>query len=128
MGPSGCGKSTMLHMLGCLDNPDSGEIWLNGRRVDDLSTRATTKLLREEIGFIFQGFNLVPSHDGRSTTWPWPPSTPASRGKEAQKLARGGAGQAVGLARPGRPPADRAVRRAAAAGGHRPGAGEPARR
>ena len=59
MGPSGCGKSTMLHMMGCLDEPDSGEIWLNGRRVDNLSTRATTKLLREEIGFIFQGFNLV---------------------------------------------------------------------
>jgi putative ABC transport system ATP-binding protein len=61
MGPSGCGKSTMLHMMGCLDEPDSGEVWLNGRRVDDLSTRATTKLLREEIGFIFQGFNLVSS-------------------------------------------------------------------
>jgi ABC-type lipoprotein export system ATPase subunit len=59
MGPSGCGKSTMLHMMGCLDEPDSGEVWLNGRRVDDLSTRATTKVLREEIGFIFQGFNLV---------------------------------------------------------------------
>ncbi len=61
MGPSGCGKSTMLHMLGCLDTPDGGEIWLNGRRVDELSSRATTKLLREEIGFIFQGFNLVPT-------------------------------------------------------------------
>ncbi len=61
MGPSGCGKSTMLHMMGCLDEPDSGEVWLNGRRVDDLSTRATTRLLREEIGFIFQGFNLVAS-------------------------------------------------------------------
>ncbi len=61
MGPSGCGKSTMLHMLGCLDSPDQGEIWLNGRRVDDLTSGATTSLLREEIGFIFQGFNLVPS-------------------------------------------------------------------
>ena len=61
MGPSGCGKSTMLHMLGCLDNPDDGEIWLDGRRVDELNSRATTRLLREEIGFIFQGFNLVPS-------------------------------------------------------------------
>jgi putative ABC transport system ATP-binding protein len=61
MGPSGCGKSTMLHMMGCLDQPDGGEVWLNGRRVDDLSARATTKLLREEIGFIFQGFNLVPT-------------------------------------------------------------------
>jgi putative ABC transport system ATP-binding protein len=59
MGPSGCGKSTMLHMMGCLDTADSGEIWLNGRRVDNLGAGATTKLLREEIGFIFQGFNLV---------------------------------------------------------------------
>ena len=61
MGPSGCGKSTMLHMLGCLDSPDGGEIRLNGRRVDDLSSRAITRVLREEIGFIFQGFNLVPT-------------------------------------------------------------------
>jgi putative ABC transport system ATP-binding protein len=61
MGPSGCGKSTMLHMLGCLDAPDGGEIWLNGRRVDNLNSGATTKLLRGEIGFIFQGFNLVSS-------------------------------------------------------------------
>jgi len=59
MGPSGCGKSTLLHMMGCLDTADSGEIWLSGRRVDNLSASATTKLLREEIGFIFQGFNLV---------------------------------------------------------------------
>jgi putative ABC transport system ATP-binding protein len=61
MGPSGCGKSTMLHILGCLDTADSGEIWLNDRRIDKLGARATTKLLREEIGFIFQGFNLVSS-------------------------------------------------------------------
>ena len=61
MGPSGCGKSTLLHVLGCLDNADAGEIWLNGRRVDDLGAGAITKLLRDEIGFIFQGFNLVQS-------------------------------------------------------------------
>jgi putative ABC transport system ATP-binding protein len=61
MGPSGCGKSTMLHMLGCLDSPDGGEIWLNGRRVDELNSGAATKVLREEIGFIFQGFHLVPT-------------------------------------------------------------------
>lgn len=59
MGPSGCGKSTLLHMMGCLDDPDSGEIWLNGRRIDKLNAGAITRLLREEIGFIFQGFNLV---------------------------------------------------------------------
>jgi putative ABC transport system ATP-binding protein len=59
MGPSGCGKSTLLHVLGCLDSADAGEIWLNGRRIDQLSNGAVTKLLRDEIGFIFQGFNLV---------------------------------------------------------------------
>lgn len=59
MGPSGCGKSTLLHMMGCLDTADSGEIWLNGRRIDQLGAGEATKLLREEIGFIFQGFNLV---------------------------------------------------------------------
>jgi len=61
MGPSGCGKSTLLHMLGCLDEPDGGEIWLDGKRVDNLGNKSTTKLLRERIGFIFQGFNLIPS-------------------------------------------------------------------
>jgi putative ABC transport system ATP-binding protein len=61
MGPSGCGKSTLLHMMGCLDTADSGEIWLGGRRIDRISASATTKLLRDEIGFIFQGFNLVQS-------------------------------------------------------------------
>jgi putative ABC transport system ATP-binding protein len=59
MGPSGCGKSTLLHVLGCLDNSDGGEIWLNGLRIDRLGASAITKLLRDEIGFIFQGFNLV---------------------------------------------------------------------
>lgn len=60
MGPSGCGKSTLLHLLGSLDEPDEGRISLSGRRVDDLGAGATTRLLREEIGFIFQGFNLIP--------------------------------------------------------------------
>jgi putative ABC transport system ATP-binding protein len=61
MGPSGCGKSTLLHMLGCLDEPDGGEIRLDGQRVDNLSNKGTTRLLRERIGFIFQGFNLIPT-------------------------------------------------------------------
>jgi len=87
MGPSGCGKSTMLHMMGCLDEPDSGEVWLNGRRVDDLSTRATTKLLREEIGFIFQGFNLVSSMTALDNVALASQYAGKSR-REAQKLAR----------------------------------------
>lgn len=59
MGPSGSGKSTLLHVMGCLDTADSGRLWLNERRVDELSGREVTKLRRREVGFIFQSFNLV---------------------------------------------------------------------
>ena len=61
VGPSGSGKSTAMHLVGCLDSPDSGEVWLNGRRVDGLRGRALTRVRAHEIGFIFQGFNLIPT-------------------------------------------------------------------
>jgi putative ABC transport system ATP-binding protein len=61
MGPSGSGKSTLVHILGCLDSVDSGEVWLDDRRVDRLSRRELAQLRRNEIGFIFQTFNLMPS-------------------------------------------------------------------
>jgi putative ABC transport system ATP-binding protein len=61
MGPSGSGKSTIMHMLGCLDTPDSGTMTVNGRRVDKLRDRELTKIRSKEIGFIFQGFNLIPT-------------------------------------------------------------------
>ncbi len=95
MGPSGCGKSTMLHMMGCLDAPDSGEVHLNGRRVDGLGSRATTKLLREEIGFIFQGFNLVSTMTALDNVALAAQYAGKSR-KESQKMARE-ALEAVGL-------------------------------
>lgn len=59
MGPSGCGKSTLLHLLGGLDRPSDGEIWLDGRRIDHLGERALAQLRRREIGFIFQAFYLM---------------------------------------------------------------------
>ena len=62
MGPSGSGKSTLVHILGCLDDTNSGEVWLDGRRVDNLKRRDLAKLRRTEVGFIFQTFNLVPSY------------------------------------------------------------------
>ena len=61
MGPSGSGKSTMMHMIGCLDTPDAGEVWIGGRRADTLRGKALTRLRSQEIGFIFQGFNLIPT-------------------------------------------------------------------
>jgi putative ABC transport system ATP-binding protein len=61
MGPSGSGKSTLLHMLGCLDTPDAGTIELQGRRVDNLRNGRINEIRRNEMGFIFQGYNLVPT-------------------------------------------------------------------
>jgi putative ABC transport system ATP-binding protein len=59
MGPSGCGKSTLLHLIGGLDRPSGGELWLNERRIDRLSERALARLRRTDIGFIFQAFHLM---------------------------------------------------------------------
>ncbi|MEU8247497.1 ABC transporter ATP-binding protein [Nonomuraea sp. NPDC048916] len=59
MGPSGSGKSTLVHMLGGLDARTSGEIWLDGQRVDTLSESAWALLRRKKVGFVFQFFNLV---------------------------------------------------------------------
>jgi len=59
MGPSGCGKSTLLHALGGLDRPTSGEVWLDGERIDHLSEGALAVLRRKKVGFVFQSFNLV---------------------------------------------------------------------
>jgi ABC-type lipoprotein export system ATPase subunit len=59
MGPSGCGKSTLLHLLGGLDRPSGGSVWLDGRRVDDLGERALARLRRDEVGFVFQSFHLM---------------------------------------------------------------------
>ena len=59
MGPSGCGKSTLLHLLGGLERPSAGEVWLAGRRIDQLSEKALARLRRHAIGFVFQAFHLM---------------------------------------------------------------------
>ncbi len=61
MGPSGCGKSSLLHMLGGLDRPTSGEIDIDGERVDHLSETAWAERRRTKIGYVFQFFNLIPN-------------------------------------------------------------------
>ncbi len=59
MGPSGCGKSTLLNILGLLDNPTSGEFMFLGENVAKYSERQRAKLRKENIGFVFQNFNLI---------------------------------------------------------------------
>ncbi|MEU8250985.1 ABC transporter ATP-binding protein [Nonomuraea sp. NPDC048916] len=59
MGPSGCGKSTLLHLLGGLERPTDGEVWVAGRRIDTLSERALARMRRRSVGFVFQAFHLV---------------------------------------------------------------------
>lgn len=59
MGPSGCGKSTLLNILGLLDNPTTGEYYLNGIEVSRYTEAQRTKLRKGIIGFVFQSFNLI---------------------------------------------------------------------
>jgi putative ABC transport system ATP-binding protein len=61
MGPSGSGKSTLLHMLAGLDRPTSGEVFLGDTQLTSLNDKALTLLRRDQIGFIFQSFNLLPT-------------------------------------------------------------------
>ncbi|MCO5993728.1 ABC transporter ATP-binding protein [Actinoallomurus rhizosphaericola] len=59
VGPSGCGKSTLLHLLGGLERPTGGELWLDDRRIDRMSETELARWRRHAIGFVFQAFELV---------------------------------------------------------------------
>src|SRR5271165_3755737 len=60
MGPSGSGKSTLVNLIGCLDSPSVGEIWLDGENVARLNAGELTRVRAEKVGFIFQQFHLIP--------------------------------------------------------------------
>jgi lipoprotein-releasing system ATP-binding protein len=60
VGASGSGKSTLLHLLGTIDRPDQGRIFLDGRRIDNLPGRARDQLRNRDVGFIFQFYHLFP--------------------------------------------------------------------
>lgn len=62
MGPSGSGKSTLMHCLAGLDQPSGGQVFLNGVELGRLNDKALTRLRRDQVGFVFQSFNLLPTH------------------------------------------------------------------
>ncbi|HHU20559.1 MAG TPA: ABC transporter ATP-binding protein [Bacilli bacterium] len=65
LGPSGAGKSTVLNILGGMDQPDEGEVWVDGKNIATYTTRQLTEYRRDEIGFVFQFYNLVPNLTAR---------------------------------------------------------------
>ena len=61
IGPSGCGKSTLLHLMGAMDRPTHGEVWLEGTALHRMQEEELTEIRRKQVGFVFQFFHLLPT-------------------------------------------------------------------
>jgi putative ABC transport system ATP-binding protein len=97
-GPSGSGKSTLMHILGCLDRPTEGKFLLNGQDVSGLSRDELATIRNKQIGFVFQGFNLLPrTTAAENVEVPLLYSRPAMPAAERRKRALA-ALDAIGLA------------------------------
>ena len=122
MGPSGSGKSTLMHCCAALDTGDSGSVFIGDQDLTTLKDKALTRLRRDEIGFVFQSYNLVPTLTAEENILL--PLAIAGRraGPGVVRLGdRDGEPR-----RPAAAQAQRALRRPAAAGGGGPGPGQPA--
>jgi len=86
MGPSGSGKSTLLNLIGALDNPTKGELFIDGEKISSMSESELTKMRAEKIGFIFQTFNLLPALTVRDNVEF--PMRNLSRDKKVDKISR----------------------------------------
>jgi putative ABC transport system ATP-binding protein len=92
MGPSGCGKSTLLNLLAGLDRPSSGEVWLDGERIDRMSEAELARMRRRKVGFVFQSFNLIPTLSAGENV-ELPLRLAGCRRRQARKSADGLLGQ-----------------------------------
>ena len=116
MGPSGSGKSTLMHLLAGLDRPTAGNVYVGTTDITTMSDKALTKLRRQHIGFVFQSFNLLPTLSAEENVLL--PLTIAGRKVAARDDRRAARARRPQRAPP--PPSVGALRRPAAARGHRP--------
>jgi putative ABC transport system ATP-binding protein len=125
MGPSGSGKSSLMNLIGALDRPTSGEMWINGRALSEMNRDELADLRNETLGFVFQQFNLL----ARQDAFPECPPAPSLRPQGNRRHRR----PRQGLPRTRRPwhahgpPPNAAFRRPAAARRHRPRPVQPPR-
>ncbi|MCD4814766.1 MAG: ABC transporter ATP-binding protein, partial [Methanosarcinales archaeon] len=69
MGPSGSGKSTLLNIVGCLDKPTAGDVYIDDVKIDYGNAGSLVKLHRQTMGFVFQGFNLISTMNAIENVW-----------------------------------------------------------